>query len=177
MHLQAPSTSSFLPSISFLPPSFPPTVIYTLSGWAVRLHLRDPGPLSLFLPPKFFNPRSKSWYSALTQKPQIKPRIIFVCFSSILHCLFSFCRLLSRLSPAATLPISVIFALLLSSFWSFESPLSSISHHPPCRCVAAAMFWVRNSRRKTRWLSLTHIHPTDLASDANGLLLCAVKSR
>lgn len=84
---------------------------------------------------------------------------------------------LSRLSPAATLPISIVFALLLSSFWSFESPLSSISHHPPCRCVAAAMFWVRNSRRKTRWPSLTHICPTDLASDADGLLLCAVKSR
>lgn len=63
------------------------------------------------------------------------------------YCLFLFhpllfvqlLRFLSRLFPAATLPISVIFMFLLSGFWSFESPLSSVSHHPPCRCVAAAM--------------------------------------
>lgn len=64
------------------------------------------------------------------------------------YCLFLFhpplfvqlLRFLSHLFPAAISPISVIFVFLLSGSWSFESPLSSISHHPPCHCVTAAMF-------------------------------------
>lgn len=119
------SSEHLLFSLS-IPPS---TVIFTLcSGWAVRLHLRDTGPLSLFLPQIF---KSQIEILIFRVNPETTNK------TSDYYCLFGFhpplfvllLQFLSRLFLAAALPISAIFVFLLSAFWSFESPLSSVSHH------------------------------------------------
>lgn len=131
LKLRAPPLFSLHPSLL--------SYFYSLFRLGRVSSFARPWPAFFVLASEFLNPRLRSWYSELTQKPQIKPRIIIVCFSSILRCMFSFCCL-----------YLVYFQQLLFLFQSslcffspvsgLESPLSSISHHPPCCCVTAAMF-------------------------------------